>query len=68
LTFAYVRAGVGVGISPGHLRASLGRGLRTRSLAHWLGEARYVFVWLRGAHVPPATRALADGIRAAVTG
>jgi LysR family cys regulon transcriptional activator len=66
MTFAYVRAGAGIGIAPGYQRGSLGRGLGTRSLGHWLGEARYVFVWLRGAYIPPATRALADSIRAAV--
>lgn len=67
MTFAYVRAGAGIGIAQGHQRGALGRGLGTRSLAHWLGKARYVFVWLRGAYIPPATRALADCIRAAVT-
>ncbi|HXG12997.1 MAG TPA: LysR family transcriptional regulator [Gemmataceae bacterium] len=63
LTFAYVRAGAGVGITAGNPRGFLCRGLGVRPLGRWFGAARYVFVWTRGAHVPPAQRELAELIR-----
>jgi molybdate transport repressor ModE-like protein len=66
LTVAYVRAGAGVGITAGNRRGPQWAGVGARPLGHWFGAARYVFVWVRGAHVPPAQRALADRIRAAV--
>jgi LysR family cys regulon transcriptional activator len=68
LTFAYVRAGAGVGITAGNLRGFLGHGLGVRSLEKWFGAARYVFVWKRGAYVPPAQRELADMIRSSIRG
>ncbi len=63
MTFAYVRAGVGIGIAPSYPQGLLGVCLGTRSLTHWLGEAHHDFVWLKGAYIPPATRMLADAIR-----
>jgi DNA-binding transcriptional LysR family regulator len=68
LTFAYVRAGAGVGITAGNPRGFLCHGLGVRALGKWFGAARYVFLWARGAYVPPAQRALADLIRASIQG
>jgi molybdate transport repressor ModE-like protein len=68
MTFAYVRAGAGLGITAGHRRGPLARGVGVRPLGHWFGAARFVFVWTRGAYVPPAQRELADLIRAAAAG
>jgi DNA-binding transcriptional LysR family regulator len=67
LTYAYVRAGIGIGIAAGNVRGHLGDGLGVRSLAKWFGAARYVFVWARGAFIPPAQRELADLIRSSLT-
>jgi LysR family cys regulon transcriptional activator len=66
LTFAYVRAGAGVGITAGNQKGNLCRGLGVRSLRKWFGSARYVFIWPQGGHVPPVQRALADLIRAGI--
>lgn len=66
LTLAYVRAGVGIGITAASRQGLLWKGLEARSLRKWFGAARYVFVWPRGAFVPPAQQELADQIRAAV--
>jgi DNA-binding transcriptional LysR family regulator len=65
-TLACVRAGLGVGITIGTGRGSLYGGLKTRSLRRWFGTARLGFLWRRGAFIPPAQRALADAIRAAL--
>lgn len=68
LTFAYVQAGAGVGITAGNPRGFLCEGLGIRPLGRWFGTARYVFVWTRGAHVPPAQRELAEMIRLCAAG
>lgn len=65
LSLAYVRAGVGVAITTGHRRGFLGQGLGLRPLGDWFGVARYVFVRLRGAYLPPALGRFADLIREA---
>ena len=65
-TLSCVRAGLGVGVSVGTGRGHLFKGLGVRSLARWLGAARVGFLWQQGAHVPPAPRALADALRAAI--
>lgn len=62
-TLSCVRAGLGVGITVGTGHGHLYRGLGVRPLRRWLGTARVGFLWQRGAHVPPAQRALADAIR-----
>jgi molybdate transport repressor ModE-like protein len=66
LTFAYVRAGAGVGITAGNRRGFLCEGLGIRLLREWFGAARYVFVWPRGARVAPVQRQLTDLIRAGI--
>jgi DNA-binding transcriptional LysR family regulator len=63
MTFAYVRAHAGVGITAGHRLGFLCEGLGLRPLGAWFGAARYIFVWLRGGFIPPAQRTLADLIR-----
>jgi DNA-binding transcriptional LysR family regulator len=65
-TLSCVRAGLGIGITIGTGRGHLYRGLGVRSLEPWFGAARVGFVWKRGAHLPPAQRALADAIRASI--
>jgi DNA-binding transcriptional LysR family regulator len=65
LSLAYVRAGLGVGITTGHRRGFLGVGLGLRPVGDWFGAARYVFVRLRGAYLPPAQGRLIDLIREA---
>jgi LysR family cys regulon transcriptional activator len=65
-TLSCVRAGLGVGITVGTGCGVIYRGLGVRPLRRWLGTARIGFLWRRGAHLPPATRALADAIRACV--
>jgi LysR family cys regulon transcriptional activator len=67
LTQAYVRAGIGIGITAGHRRGQLGQGLWLRPLREWFGVARYVFVRTRGAYLPPAVQDLVRLIREAVT-
>lgn len=59
-TIANVRAGSGIGISPGPVDGRLSKDLHVRSLRHWFGKARYVFVWKRGAHIGLLQRELAD--------
>ena len=66
-TQAYVRAGIGIGITAGHRRGQLGRGLGLRPLRDWFGVARYVFVRTKGAYLPPAMQEFVRLIRAAVT-
>lgn len=68
MTYAYVRSGAGIGIAVGNPSGFLCQGLGLRSLRQWFGAARYVFVWRRGAYVPPAQRALADLIRSSPEG
>jgi DNA-binding transcriptional LysR family regulator len=65
LTLAYVRVGLGIGITAGHRRGFLGQGLGIRPLRKWFGAARYVFARKRGAYVPPAQQELIDRIREA---
>ncbi|HEY1375716.1 MAG TPA: LysR family transcriptional regulator [Gemmataceae bacterium] len=65
-TLSCVRAGLGVGITVGTGRGPLYQGLGVRSLNPWFGPARVGFLWKRGAHVPPAQRALADAVRASL--
>lgn len=65
LSLAYVRAGLGVGITTGHRRGFLGRGLGVRTVGDWFGAAWYVFVRLKGAYLLPAQQRLADLIREA---
>jgi molybdate transport repressor ModE-like protein len=67
MTFAYVRANAGVGITAGNRLGFLCEGLGLRPLGAWFGAARYIFVWLRGAFIPPAQRTLADLIRASAS-
>ncbi|MCI0626759.1 MAG: LysR family transcriptional regulator [Acidobacteria bacterium] len=62
-TLSCVRAGMGVGITVGTGHGHLYRGLGVRSLRRWFGTARVGFLWKRGAHVPPAQRALAQAIQ-----
>ncbi len=66
-TLSCVRAGMGVGITVGTGRGVIYRGLGVRPLRRWLGAARVGFLWKRGAHLPPATRSLADAIGACIT-
>ncbi len=65
-TLSCVRAGLGVGITVGTGRGHLYDGLGVRPLGRWFGPARIGFLWKRGAHVPPAQRALADAVRASL--
>jgi DNA-binding transcriptional LysR family regulator len=67
-TLSCVRAGLGVGITIGTGQGHLYRGLGVRSLRRWFGTARVGFLWKKGAHVPPGQRALANAVRAALTG
>jgi DNA-binding transcriptional LysR family regulator len=66
LTQAYVRAGIGIGITAGYRRGKLGRGLGIRPLRDWFGVARYVFVRVKGAYLPPAISEFARLIQSAV--
>lgn len=66
-TLSCVRAGLGVGITIGTGRGHLYQGLGVRSLGAWFGSARVGFVWKRGAHQPPAQRALAEALRAGLS-
>jgi len=67
-TLSCVRAGLGVGLTVGTGHGHFYRGLGVRSLRHWFGTARVGFLWKRGAHVPPAQRALAQTIQECVEG
>ena len=62
-TLSCVRNGMGIGITVGIPRGPLYEKLETRSMRRWFGTARYGFFWMRGTHVPPVTRQLADAIR-----
>jgi DNA-binding transcriptional LysR family regulator len=66
LTLAAVRAGLGVGIVVCHPKGVLMRGLSTRSLRRRFGFAQLVFVWKRGALVPPLHQELASLIRSTI--
>src|SRR5262249_38957599 len=48
VSLSCVRAGLGVAVVVANARSFLCEGLHVRSLRHWFGPARFIFVWQRG--------------------
>ncbi|MBL8794891.1 MAG: LysR family transcriptional regulator [Planctomycetia bacterium] len=60
-----VRAGLGAAVVVANSQGFLCHALRVKPLRCWLGPARFVFVWKRGAYRPPSHLQVAACIRAA---
>src|SRR5262249_42267610 len=66
VSLSCVRAGLGAAVVVANAQGFLCESVGVRPLRHWLGPARFVFVWKRGAYRPPSHLQLAGCIRAAV--
>ncbi|QDU95290.1 LysR family transcriptional regulator [Lignipirellula cremea] len=65
VSLACVRAGLGVAVVVANPHGYLADGLFMKSLRHWFGPARFVFVWKRGAYRPQSHLFLAKCIQTA---
>ncbi|TWU45136.1 HTH-type transcriptional activator CmpR [Novipirellula aureliae] len=63
ITIACVRAGLGVGIIASHAAGHLTRAVKTRSLAHQLGQVNVVAAFRKGRQLTNALQTLVDLIR-----
>lgn len=66
LTYVHARCGVGLAITAGNPASWMIQDLYVHSAKRWFGTSRYVFVWRKGAHIPPASAHLAECIRLTV--